>query len=69
MSVDFLSRNLPVQNVPGPASDLQPEVNLTVIAIPPRADELRAWARDHPGGNLHVEYDCDQLMLLAYHLP
>jgi hypothetical protein len=69
MSVDFLSRNLPVKNQPGPASEIRSEAGLAVIAIPGRAAELREWVHEHPGGELHREYDCDQLMLEAYRLP
>lgn len=69
LSVDFLSNNLPVTNVPGPVAEIQPAAGTTVIAIGARADELRDWTRDHPGGRLHQEYDCENLMLLAYQLP
>jgi hypothetical protein len=69
LSVDFLGNNLPVTNVPGLASEIRPGAGTTVIAIGTRADELRDWTRDHPGGSLHQEYDCENLMLLAYRLP
>jgi hypothetical protein len=68
MSVDFLSKSLPVKNIDGPISEIQPDINTAVVAIGPRADELRQWARDNPGGSLHQEYDCGNLMLLAYWL-
>jgi 4-amino-4-deoxy-L-arabinose transferase-like glycosyltransferase len=66
LSVNFLSRNLLVKNVDGPASTIQPDIDMAVIAIPSRADELREWALDRPGGKLHQEFDCDKLMLTAY---
>ena len=65
-SVDFLSRNLAVTNVPEPAATLNPSAHSVIVAPASRADELKQWANDHPGGNLHREYDCDKLMLLAY---
>jgi hypothetical protein len=68
-SVDFLSDSLPVTNVPGPVDDLAAEPNTVVIAIASRAEELRAWARLNPGGNLVRQYDCDALMLMAYIIP
>jgi hypothetical protein len=68
-SVDYLSKSLPVTNVDGPVTDIQPDIDTAIIAIAPRADELRQWARDKPGGTLHQEFDCGNLMLLAYRLP
>jgi len=68
-SVDFLSKSLPVTNIDGPVADVQPGVDTAVIAIGPRADELRQWASTHPGGKLHQEFDCGKLMLSAYWLP
>jgi hypothetical protein len=68
-SADFLSRNLPVTNWKAGVNDLKPGASMVVIAPPSRADELRDWADDHPGGKLHREYDCERLMLLAYLFP
>jgi 4-amino-4-deoxy-L-arabinose transferase-like glycosyltransferase len=68
-SVDFLSKSLPVKNVDGPVTDIQPDIDTVVIATSPRADELREWTRNNPGGKLHQEFDCGNLMLLAYQLP
>ncbi len=68
-SVDFLSNRLPVTNVPEPVDTVVFEPNTAVIAIAERADELRVWARAHPGGELERQYDCEELMLLAYVIP
>ncbi len=68
-SVDFLSGGLPVTNVPGDADDLDSSPNMVVIAVPTRVEELRAWAKDNPGGKLDLQYDCSTLMLAAYRLP
>jgi hypothetical protein len=67
--VDYLSKSLPVTNVDGPVTDIQPNIDTAIIAIAPRADELRDWTRNHPGGKLRQEFDCGKLMLLAYWLP
>ena len=68
-SVDFLSNNHPVINVPEPVDTLQAKPNETIIAVPSRIGELRAWADSHPGGELHYEYDCQDTVLLAYRFP
>jgi hypothetical protein len=68
-SVDFLSRNRLVTNVPDPAATLDSTSNMVVVAIPNRADELKAWAQAHPGGQFHRAYDCANLMLAAYRIP
>ncbi len=68
-SVDFLSKSLPVKNVDGPVTDIRPDIDTVVIAISSRAEELREWTRSNPGGKLHQEFDCGNLMLLAYELP
>ncbi|HEY4720464.1 MAG TPA: glycosyltransferase family 39 protein [Anaerolineae bacterium] len=69
LSVDFLSRGLPVTNIPGPAAGIRLDPDTVVIAGPTRMGELRDWTLDHPGGTLHYEFDCEQPMLLSYHLP
>lgn len=69
MSVDYLSKSLPVTNVDGAMAEIQPEANTAIVAIPARADELRQWTRDFPGGKLHQEFDCGKLILTAYWLP
>ena len=66
LSVDFLGGGIPVINYPDPVTTLRPEADTVIVAIPDRVNELRDWTRDHPGGSLHYEYDCGQLMLAAY---
>ena len=68
-SVDFLSLNFPVTNVPDPVTSLKPGFRAVIIAAPPRAEELQTWADAQPGGSLHREYDCEKLMVLAYQTP
>ncbi|MBI5828465.1 MAG: hypothetical protein HZB20_02735 [Chloroflexi bacterium] len=68
-SVDFLSRNVPVQNFPDAIQNLTPATQSIIIAIPAREAELRAWVNQHPGGTLRREYDCGKLMLMAYRSP
>lgn len=69
ISVDFLSRNFPVTNVADPVTSLNPGPRMVVIASPNRADELQAWASQLSGGHLSRQYDCNNLMLVAYHVP
>ncbi len=68
-SVDFLGGNIPIVNLDEPLSTQRPEAETVVVAIPDRITELREWTRDHPGGNLHYEYDCGKVMLAAYTMP
>ena len=68
-SVDFLSGKLPVTNWTEPVTTIRGVANMAVVAVPNRADELRDWAIDHPGGKFQREYDCDKLILLAYYIP
>lgn len=68
-SVDFLSGGLPVTNVTDPVATIRGGTNFAVVAVPNRADELRLWAIDHPGGKFQRDYDCDRLILLAYYIP
>lgn len=68
-SIDFLSHKMPVTNLQEPVNTLSVEPNAVVIAPLDRADELRDWVRMHPDGELHYEYDCERLILLAYQLP
>ena len=69
LSIDFLSKSKRVENVDGPPSDIPLGPNVIVITSPARANELRDWARANPGGELHYEYDCENLILLSYRLP
>jgi hypothetical protein len=65
-SVDFLSNRHPIINAPEPVDTLQARPNETIIASPNRIAELRTWADNHPGGELHYRYDCQDTVLLAY---
>jgi hypothetical protein len=68
-SVDFLSGGHPIINVFDPVDSLEPTPDQVIIAGPSRIAELRTWADDHPGGDLHYEYDCRNEILLAYEFP
>lgn len=59
----------PVINVPEPLSTLNVISGETLIAPPDRMEELEEWARLHPGGALHYEYDCETEILLSYQVP
>lgn len=64
----FLSLR-PVINFNDPADTLDAVTGETIIAPPSRIEELEAWARTHPGGILHYEYDCTTTILLSYQVP
>ncbi len=68
-SVDFLSDDYVITNLPGPITDQELHSNDVIIAGPSRMDELRTWAAEHSGGALILESDCDSPMLLAYRVP
>lgn len=68
-SVDFLSSKRPIINYPESLDTLRPVSREIIIASPNRIDELREWVREYPGGQLHAEYDCDNIILLSYQLP
>ncbi|MFZ6026534.1 MAG: glycosyltransferase family 39 protein [Chloroflexota bacterium] len=68
-SVDFLSGSKPVIDFPDPISQLALVPGEMVIANPNRIQELWDWVHEHPGGELHMEYDCRQEILLSYRLP
>lgn len=68
-SVDFLSNKHAIVNVGDPADTLQVRPGEVIIASPNRIVELRDWADNHPGGALHYEYDCQQVILLGYSFP
>ena len=69
LSVDFLSGRHPVINISDPVDTLQMKPDETIIAVPTRIAELRDWADSHPGGKLHYEYDCQQVILVSYQFP
>ncbi len=68
-TVDFLSNQRPLSNFPDPVDALEPLAGTIVIANPNRIDELAAWARAHPGGELHLEFDCKNQIMLIYQIP
>jgi len=68
-SVDFLSGGLQVRNMPEQAQELVTGPDMVVIAVPTRVRELREWANQNPGGKLELQYDCSEIMLMAYRLP
>ena len=68
-STDFLSERREITNFPDSIDLLNPVSGETIIASPTRIDELKVWARAHPGGQLHYRYDCDNTILLAYQAP
>ena len=65
----FLSQSRRVTNFSDSVDMLDAVSGETVIAPPTRIAELEQWARAHPGGQLHYEYDCDVTMLLSYRVP
>ncbi len=65
-SVDFLSGGNPVTNWTDPVETVALTANTVVLAGPARHDELRAWARQQPVGELRAITDCEQPMLLVY---
>jgi hypothetical protein len=68
-SVDFLAQQRKITNLPEPISTLSFVSGEVVIANPDRIDELRAWVREHPGGEIHFQNDCNSPMLMAYQIP
>jgi hypothetical protein len=68
-STAFLSQYRPVNNIPEAVTDFQFVSGETVVASPDRIEELLAWAHEHPGGNLHYQYDCQNTILVAYQIP
>lgn len=69
-SVDFLSGGRPVENWDASLSEAGWVTTGVILVAPPeRADELREWSAGRPGGQWHSEYDCDDLVLLAYRAP
>jgi hypothetical protein len=68
-STILLSRNRPVINFSEPVDNLDVISGETIIAPPPRIEELENWIRTHPGGQVHYEYDCETTILLSYRVP
>ncbi|MFZ5911900.1 MAG: glycosyltransferase family 39 protein [Chloroflexota bacterium] len=68
-SAAFLSQGRKIINVPEPVESLNVISGETVLANPDRIAELEAWARSHPGGQLHYLYDCETVIMLAYQVP
>lgn len=68
-STILLSRNRPVINFSEPVANLDVISGETIIAPPPRIEELENWIRTHPGGQVHYEYDCETTILLSYRVP
>lgn len=68
-SAFFLSHSRPVVNYAEPIEQLHPISKEVIIAPPSRLEELETWARTHPGGELHYEYDCENPILLMYIVP
>jgi len=68
-STDFLSLRRRIVNVPAPIDTIGLVSGETVIASPQRFDELVQWAHLHPGGDIIYQYDCDNLLLVAYRVP
>jgi hypothetical protein len=67
-SVDFLSGQHMLTNVPEGVLDWEPPRYAVLIATPNRIDELKTWADENPGGVLTVQYDCGTPMLMAYEM-
>ena len=68
-SVDFLSNKRKINNIADPVDTLQVRPGEVIIASPNRLDELKTWAENHPGGVIDSQYDCQNLILLAYQFP
>ncbi len=68
-STDYLSERRMITNFPDPIDMLNPVHGETIIANPERIPELEDWARVHPGGELHYQYDCSNTILLSYRVP
>lgn len=68
-SAQFLGKNRAPINFPESIDVLEAVSGETIIAPPPRIAELEEWARAHPGGKLHYEYDCETTILFSYEVP
>ncbi|MBN1440856.1 MAG: glycosyltransferase family 39 protein [Anaerolineales bacterium] len=69
LSVDFLSQNKSVTNVPDAIDTIDPISGDILIASPNRIQELLDWAHRHPGGELEAFFDCETLFVLVYRVP
>jgi hypothetical protein len=65
----FLSKRRVAVNWNEPLESLTPVSGETIIASPHRIAELQEWALAHPGGQQHVVYDCDTIILFSYQVP
>jgi len=65
----FLSKSRTIVNFSDPIDQLAPVSGEVIIAPPSRIEELEAWARANPGGNLHYRYDCTEPILMMYQIP
>lgn len=68
-STDFLSQYRKITNFPDPIDTMGPVTGEVIVANPQRIPELEAWARAHPGGELHYQYDCQRMIMLSYQIP
>ena len=68
-SASYLSGNREVINVPEPIDTRDFVSGEVIIASPDRIPELQAWVHLHPGGQLTNQYDCGNLILMAYRMP
>ena len=68
-SVDFLSGGHPIANVTDPVSTLKVTPGEVIIASPSRFEELTNWVTTNPGGDMKYIYDCQNLIMITYHIP
>jgi hypothetical protein len=69
LTVDYLSEKRPITNVKESIDSVSMYTGDTIIANPNRVQELKDWARLHPGGKMDSRYDCDKIILFSYQLP
>lgn len=68
-SATFLSNKRIAINFPESVDMLDVVSGETIIAPPSRIEELEAWTRLHPGGDIHYEFDCTTTILMSYRVP
>jgi 4-amino-4-deoxy-L-arabinose transferase-like glycosyltransferase len=68
-SAEFLGMRKAVINVVDPVDSIAVISGDVIIASPNRIDELAAWARQHPGGELKYTYDCELEIMESYQVP